>query len=89
MPGQVATVGVVADLVAVAEDVERVLALEDLLDEVRHHVAHGQLDVAAKDFDVAQRPPFADPDAVERPDDRVGQPVLVLGARAKYSTASF
>ena len=37
--GEVAAVGVVADLVAVAEDVERVLALEDLVDEVGHDVA--------------------------------------------------
>ncbi len=44
--GQVAAVGVVPDLVALAEDVQRVLALDDLLHEVGHDVAHGQLDVA-------------------------------------------
>ncbi len=79
-PGQVAAVGVVPDLVAVAEDVQRVLALEHLLHEVGHDVAHGQLDVAAQDLDVAERPALADADAVERPHDRVRQLVLLPGA---------
>ena len=51
--GQVAAVGVVPDLVAGAEDVQRVLALEDLLHEVGHDVAHRQLHVAGQDLDVA------------------------------------
>ncbi len=76
-PGQVAAVGVVPHLRAVAEDVERILALEHLLHEVGHHVAHGQLHVAAEHLDVAERPLLADADAVERPQDRVGQLVLV------------
>ena len=79
-PGQVAAVGVVADLAAVAEDVQRVLALEHLLHEVGDDVAHRQLDVAAHDVRVADGPPLADADAVERADDRVGQPVLLPGA---------
>ena len=54
--GEVAAVRVVADLVAGAEDVERVLALEDLVDEVGHDVAQGELHVAAHDVRVAQRP---------------------------------
>jgi hypothetical protein len=45
--------------------VEGVLALDDLLDQVGHHVAHGQLDVAAGDLDVAEGAPLADADAVE------------------------
>ena len=45
-PGEVAAVGVVPHLAAVAEDVERVLALHDLLHQVGDHVAHRELDVA-------------------------------------------
>ena len=45
--GQVPAVGVVPDLGAVAQDVERVLALEHLLHEIGDDVAHGQLDVPA------------------------------------------
>ncbi len=78
--GEVAAIGVVADLAAVAQDVQRVLALENLLDEVGNDVAHRQLDVARHDLAVAQRPLLADPDAVERPDDGVGQLVLLPGA---------
>ncbi len=79
---QVAAVGVVAHLVALAEDVERVLALGDLLDEVGHHVAHRELHVAALDLDLGLGPHLAGADAVERPHDRVRQPVLrVRGAR--------
>ena len=44
---EVAAVGVVPDLVAVAEDVERVLALQHLLHEVGDDVAHRELHVAA------------------------------------------
>ena len=77
---QVAAVGVVADLRPVAEDVQRVLALEHLQHEVGHDVAQRQLHVAAHDVRVADRPPLADPDAVERPQDRVRQLVLLPGA---------
>ncbi len=38
---------------------------------------------------VADGPALADPDAVERPQDRVRQLVLLVGALAKYSDASF
>ena len=75
----VTAVGVVTHLGAVAEDVQRVLALQDLLYQVRHHMAHGQLHVAAEDLDVAERASFADPDTVERSHDRVGQAVLLVG----------
>ena len=43
---QVATVGVVPHLAAVSQDVQRVLALEHLLDEVGHDVAHRKRNVA-------------------------------------------
>jgi len=78
--GEVATVRVVTHLVAGTQDVERILALEDLVDEIRDDVAEGELHVAAHDVGVAERPALADPDAVERPDDRVRQLVLLEGA---------
>src|SRR5467141_4344420 len=67
-------------LAAVAKDVQRVLALEHLLDQVRHDVAHRQLDVAAHHVMVAQRTPLTDADAVERPHDGEWQPVLLMSA---------
>ena len=79
-PGEVAAVGVVPDLVALAQDVERVLPLEGLEHEVRDDVAQRELDIAAHHVGVADRPPLADADAVERPEDRVGQPVLLVSA---------
>ena len=81
--GEVAAVGVVPDLAPVAEDVQRVLALEDLEHEVRHDVRQRELHVAAHDVGVAQGPAFADADAVERPDDRVREPVLLPRARTR------
>ena len=77
--GQVAAVGVVPHLVAGAEDVQRILALDHLLHQVRHDVAHRELDVAGAHLDVAERPPLTDTDTVERPHDRVRQLVLVPG----------
>ena len=79
-PRHVATVGIVADLRAVADDVERVLALQHLLHEVRHDVAHGELHVARHGLPIRAGPPLADADAVERPGDRVGKPVLFARA---------
>jgi hypothetical protein len=69
--GQIAAVGVAADLLSRAEDMQRGLALEDFLDQVGDDVAHGQLDVAAGDVLVAQGAALADADAIERPADRV------------------
>ena len=42
-------------------------------------MAHRELDVAAHDVAVAQGAPLADADAVEWPDDRVGEAVLLVG----------
>ena len=79
--GEVAAVGVVADLVALAQDVQRVLALEDLLHEVGHDVAESaSFTLPLMMSRVAERPALADADAVERPDDRVRQLVLLPGA---------
>ena len=76
--GQVATVGVMPDLSAVAEDPERVLAFGHLLDEVGDDVAHRQFDVAAEDVDVANGPSLTRSHTVEGPHDRKWQPVLVV-----------
>ena len=51
---EVAAVGVVAHLAAVAQDVQRVLSLEHLLHQVGHDVAHRELHVAAQDLRVAE-----------------------------------
>src|SRR5439155_11470235 len=48
--GQVAAVRVVAHLRALAQDVQRVLALDDLLHEVGHDVGHRELHVARQDL---------------------------------------
>ena len=77
--GQVAAVGVVPDLVAVAEDVQRVLALEHLLHEVGTTWLIASFTLPLEHLDVAEGPALADADAVERPHDRVGQLVLVPG----------
>ncbi len=77
--GQIPTVGVVPHLAAVTENVQRVLVLEHLLNQVGHHMAHGQLDVAGQHLDLAERSALANTDTVERPCDRVGQRVLVPG----------
>ena len=66
--GQIAAVGVVPDLVALAEDVQRVLALEHLLHQVGHHVGHGQPDVAGQHLDLAERPALADQLSAAQPE---------------------
>ena len=71
--GEVAAVGVVPNLRAVAEDVQRVLALEHLLHDVGNDVAHRELHVAAQHLHIAERPALPHADAVERPHDRVRQ----------------
>ena len=67
-----------AHLRAAAENVQRVLTLDDLLHEVRDDVTHRQLDVAAEDLDVAERATLTDADAVERTHDGVRQRVLAV-----------
>src|SRR5215469_735741 len=76
--GEIAAIGVMPDLGTVTEDVQRVLPLQNLLDEVRHDVAHGELDIARHDLLIAERAALADADAVERADDRERQLVLVV-----------
>ena len=78
-----------ADLVPLAQDVQRVLPLEDLLHQVGHHVAHGQLDVSGSDLLVARGAFFPDADALKGPDYGIRQFVLLEAPLAKYSQASF
>src|SRR2546426_4490440 len=75
--GQVPSIGEMTDLVAISEDVERVLALQDLEDEVRHDMAHRQPYVAGKDLSRPECPMLADAHAVEGPGDGVGKAVLL------------
>ena len=64
---------------------QRVLPLQDLLHEVRDNVAHSELDVAAPHVVIAKRAPLADAHAVERPDDREWQGVLLMSpAREEF-----
>ena len=51
--------------------------LSTFCDQVGDDVAQRQLQVARVDLVVAAGPPLADADAVERPDDRVRQSVLL------------
>src|SRR5262249_39818606 len=76
-PGQVAAISVVTNLPAVTQQVQGVLAAQHLLDQVGNDMAHRQADVAAQDLLLAQGSALADADAVERPDDRVRQAVLL------------
>ena len=66
-------------LLAGTEDVQRVLALEDLLYQVGDDVAHRELDVAGQDLLVAQGPALPDAHAVEGPHQGVGKLVLIPG----------
>src|SRR5258707_10657266 len=69
-----------AHLPAIAEEAQRVLSLDDFLNQIGHDMAHGQFDIAAKDFLLAQGPAFAHADAVEWANDREGQMILLPGA---------
>src|SRR5208337_4711794 len=75
--GQVAAIGVVPDLVAGAQNVQRVLPLEYLLSEIGDNVRHGELHIAAIDVVIVQGPLLSDADAVEWPDDGVRELVLL------------
>jgi hypothetical protein len=74
---EIAAVCVVANLGAVSQNVKRILPAQCLLDQVRHDVAHRELDIAAHYLDVAESPTVAHPNAVEWPDNRVGELMLV------------
>ena len=88
-PRQIATVGVVAHLVACAKDVEGILALQYFLDEVRNNVGHGQPNIATHNLAITQRSLFADSHAVKRTRDRVRQPILLMGALDKEFCCQF
>jgi threonine dehydratase len=62
-----------------AEEAERILPLQHLLHQVWHDMAEGESDVARHNLAVVPRSLLADPDAVERADDRIRQPVLLPG----------
>ena len=62
---------------------QRVLALHDLLHDVRHHMAHGQLHVAAEHLVLAQGPTLTDAHTVERTHDGVRQAILLVGGNGE------
>src|SRR6266566_1475484 len=74
---EIAAIRVMPDLIATAEDVKRVLTLEDFLHEVGNDMAHREADVTRHHCAFDGRARFADSDAVERPHDRVWQAVLL------------
>ena len=80
---QVAAIGVMAYLVALAEDVQWVLAFEHLQDEVRNDVRKCKLDIPAHDVGITNRPALADAHAIERSHDRVWELILLPGAFRK------
>src|SRR6516164_9715650 len=79
-PPQISAVGVMAHLVPRSQEVQGVLALQHLGDEVRQDVAHGQGDVPGEHAFIGQGPALADAHAVERPHDRIRQPILFPSA---------
>ncbi len=87
--GQVAAVGVVADLVAVAQDVERILALEHLEHEVGHDVdrASFTLPLMTSVSRSARRSPI--PTQLNGRRIVYGSPYCSQAPLAKYSEASF
>ena len=88
--GQVAAVGVVTHLGAVAEDVQRVLALEHLLDEVGTTWLMASFTLPLVTSTSPRARPLADADAVERAARSCTAAwYWSHAARAKYSTASF
>jgi hypothetical protein len=86
---EVAAVRVAAHLVAGAEDAQRVLSLQDLLDEVGHDVAHRERTLPLG----IVLPPRARvspiPTQLNGRQIVYGSPYCSLAPRAKYSHASF
>src|SRR5258708_25177914 len=75
---QITAIRIVARLAPVAENVQRVLALQDLLYEVRDNMRHRESNVAAHDLGVAQGPLFSNANAVEWTRNSVGKFVLLV-----------
>src|SRR5215472_615375 len=86
---QISTVSVMANLISIPQDMYRVLSFEDLLHQVGHNVRHGKLDVSAPDVMVAKRTLLAYTDAIERPQDRIRQFVLLIGALCEELCGQF
>ena len=76
---QISAVSVVAHLFTVTQNVERILALDQLLHQIRNHVRHGQANVAAHDVAVRQGALLPDANTIEGSDDSVRELVLLEG----------
>src|ERR1700678_1030235 len=78
-PGKITAIGVVPYLLAVAQNVQRILSLDQFLYQVGNYVRHGQAHIAAHDVLVRQCPLFANANTIERPHDGVRKLVLLKG----------
>ncbi len=76
-------------LVAASKDVKRVLALQNLLNDVRDDVAHREADVPAHHFLRANGSAFSYSNAVERPDDHIRKLMLVPGGASEVFGGQF
>src|ERR1019366_5180144 len=75
--GQIATIRVVPDLISRTENMEGILAFEDLLRQIGHYMRHRQLHIAAINVMVMQRPLFSHTHAIKRTHNGVRQLVLL------------
>src|ERR1700722_9264260 len=79
-PRQIATISVVAYLLPVAQDVQRILTLHQFLHQVGNYVGHGQAYIAAHDVAIGQRALLSEANTIEGPHDGVRELVLFEGA---------
>ena len=87
--GHISAVCVAADLVSATQYVHGILIFDDLLHEVGHDMAHGEIDVAAGYFFAMEGAVFAHADTVEWSADRIGQPVLLPGTAREELAREF
>src|SRR5712691_3829699 len=75
-PRDISPVRVMADLSSVAQDVQRILTFQHLLNKVRDYMAHRERHVPTKNLDVSEGPLLSDTNTIERSHDRIREPVL-------------
>ena len=77
--GQVAPIGVMAHLISGSENPKRILAAENLGDEIGDDVRHGWIGVLCAGISMPEGRSFADSGAIERTGDGIWQSVLSEG----------
>src|SRR5439155_14286993 len=77
---EVAAICVMPHLVAIAQDVQRILTLENSLHEIGHDVTHREANIAGRQSAFDDRVRLANADAVERTHNRERPAVLFPGA---------